>query len=179
MLISITGTPGTGKTTVSKILKKDGYNVIDLNSISKEFIIGYDKKRKTSIVDIKKLDRKIRNYKKNNKKFLIGHLSHLLSVDYVFILRCNPLVLKLRLKKKKYNNQKIKENICAEAIDYILLEAYRKHRNRIWEIDTTNKKPKDVAREIVEVLKLKKFSEYKIGNIDWSNEIYENPLDFI
>jgi len=36
MSIALTGTPGVGKTTVSKILKKRGYDILDLNRFLKE-----------------------------------------------------------------------------------------------------------------------------------------------
>ena len=44
MIVALTGTPGIGKTSVSKILEKNFY-VIDLNKIAtdKNFIIGIDK----------------------------------------------------------------------------------------------------------------------------------------
>jgi adenylate kinase len=56
MIIAITGTPGTGKTTVASILKKKGFIVVDLKQVAfdNDFIIGIDKERNSSIVDVKK-----------------------------------------------------------------------------------------------------------------------------
>ena len=58
MKIALTGTPGTGKTSVSKVLEKRKLKVIDLNklAIEKDFIIGYDKKRDSKIIDINRLN---------------------------------------------------------------------------------------------------------------------------
>jgi|TARA_Y100000310_G_scaffold271804_1_gene286447 adenylate kinase len=74
-VIIITGSVGTGKTTLSKLLaKKLNFYYIDVNKIVREYNIseGYDKKRKTNIVDINKLNKalikEIKNYKNTIKK---------------------------------------------------------------------------------------------------------------
>ena len=59
-VIIVTGTPGTGKTTLSKKLaKKLDFSYLDVNETIKKYKLseGYDKKRKTKIVDVKKLNR--------------------------------------------------------------------------------------------------------------------------
>ena len=58
MIIALTGTPGTGKTSVSKILQKNGFEIIDLNRVAceKDFLIGRDEKRNSDIVNIEKFD---------------------------------------------------------------------------------------------------------------------------
>ena len=70
--IIVTGTPCTGKTSLAKILaKKLNFNYIDANKIIKHYNIaeGYDKKRKTKIVDANKLSKalikEIETIKKN------------------------------------------------------------------------------------------------------------------
>ena len=57
MLVAISGTPGTGKTAVSDLLQKEGYEVVSLNelAIKNGFISGIDKKRNSKILDIKRL----------------------------------------------------------------------------------------------------------------------------
>ena len=52
-----------------------------------------------------------------------GHLSHLLRVDLAVVLRCSPKVLKERLEAKGWRESKIMENVEAEAVDVILVEA--------------------------------------------------------
>ena len=46
MIIAITGTPGTGKTSISKVLQENNYEVVDLNKVACEnnFLIGKDEK---------------------------------------------------------------------------------------------------------------------------------------
>jgi len=77
-VIIVTGTPGTGKTALSrKLAKKLNFHYLDVNKIIKKYKVseGYDKKRKTKVVDIKKLNKvlinEINNYKNSIKKLTI------------------------------------------------------------------------------------------------------------
>ena len=178
MLVALSGTPGTGKTSVSNLLKNQGYAVIDLNQIAIDygFVIGIDSKRDTKIIDINGLDIYIKeNCKKNGIIFIDGHSSHLLTaVDYAIILRCHPKILKQRLKIKGWKPEKIKENVDAETLDIILSETYDLHnKNKIFEINTTEKSIESVFNSILEIVKknFKSIKKYKIGKIDWSEEI--------
>jgi adenylate kinase len=180
MLVAISGTPGTGKTTVSNLLKNQGYFIVYLNelAVAKGFVTGIDVKRNSKIININGLNDYIEEvYDTNDIVFFEGHASHLLSiVDYIIILRCHPRKLKNRLKRKGWLQQKIKENIEAEALDVILCEAYELHsENKIFEIDTSNKSIKSVLSSIIEIVEsnFKLTKKYKIGKIDWSEEILE------
>ncbi len=181
MLVAISGTPGTGKTSVSKILNQRGFKIVDLNKISieKGFIIGVDEKRGSNIIDVNMLNKHItNNYTKKDIVFVEGHLSHLLkNVDKVIVLRCHPSVLKKRLAEKKWNEKKIKENIDAESLDVILCESVDIHpRKNVFEIDTTDKTVDQVVSCILEIVenKLKHMKKYNIGCIDWSEEILKD-----
>jgi len=181
MIIALTGTPGTGKTSVSKILHKKGFEIVDLNKVvcEKNFLFGKDEKRESNIVDIDRIN----NYVKENCTgkdivFIEGHLSHLLkSVDKVFVFRCHPKKLRGNLSKKGWNEQKIKENVEAEILDIILCETLEIHqKDNIFEIDVSEKSLDDVASSIIEIInnKYKHFKKYNIGSIDWSEEILED-----
>jgi adenylate kinase len=181
MIISITGTPGTGKTSISKLLKDRGFEVVNFNKVAVEnnFLIGKDKKRDTLIVDIKKFNKFAKeNYNKKNTIFIEGHLSHLLtSVDKVIILRRHPDELRKNLSNRGWNKKKINENIEAEILDIILCEALDLHITKnIFEIDTTDKSIKDVFSSIIEIIEnnFKKMKKYNIGKIDWSEEILKD-----
>ena len=178
MLIALTGTPGTGKTSVSKILIENGIKVIDLNNlaISKNFVSGQDSKRKSAIIDTVKLNDYInKNFNVNDTIIFESHLSHLLKcMDKIIILRCHPKELQKRLKIKKWDKEKIQENVEAEILDIVLSEAVEiQGTQKLLEIDTTQKSPKEVSEKILELID-KKFNDaknYKIGFIDWSEEI--------
>jgi len=164
MKIAISGTPGVGKTVVSEILRSKGYNVISLNKFAEEkgFIEGYDEERDSKIIDIEALDDYLKKSHKNDNIIIEGHLSHLLSVDLIIILRCDPLVLRKRLKAKDWPEKKIKENVEAEILDVIKVEAHD-IIDKVYEIDTTNKSTQEIALVIIGILN----GEYKEPQIKW------------
>jgi len=181
MITALSGTPGTGKSSVSILLQNEGYNVVSLNelAVDKKFIVGIDNERNSKIVDIDGLD----DYIKNNLIikdiiFIEGHSAHLLkTVDKVIILRCHPSKLKKRLEEKGWNQVKIKENVEAETIDVILCEAVEIHSaENIFEIDTTNKQVENVASAVIGIVKnnFEPMKKYNIGKIDWSEEILKD-----
>jgi adenylate kinase len=79
-----------------------------------------------------------------------GHFSHLLA-DEAVVLRLNPRELRGRLAARGYSAGKIRENVEAEAIDAILVEAVE-CCSRASEIDTTDKTPEEVADLIIKVV---------------------------
>jgi len=175
MRIALTGTPGTGKTSASKILIKNGIKVIDLNDLatSKNFVSGRDSKRKSKIIDTVKLNQYInKNFPANETIIFESHLSHLLKcMDKIIILRCHPKELQKRLKTKGWNKEKIQENVEAEILDVILVETTEIHkRENIFEINTTNKKIIQIVEDIKQILN-DKVNDYLIGRIDWSEEV--------
>ena len=181
MIIAITGTPGTGKTTVASILKKKGFIVVDLKQLAfdNDFIIGLDKERNSSIVDVKKLDRYIKKkFFSKEIVFIEGHIAHLLTcIDKIIILRLHPSKLKEILVKRKWKKDKIRENIEAEILDVILCEGVDIHTEKnCFEIDGTKRSINNIVNCILEIVdnKFKDIKKYKIGEIDWSDEILKD-----
>lgn len=178
MITAISGTPGTGKTSVAKILaKKLDANLISISMLVREVKHSWDKSRRTRIVDIKDLQKAV-NKKLIRGKFNIveGHLSHLLNSDIVVVLRCNPKELERRMKKKKWSRKKIGENIEAEILDEIITEAIEKHGMRkVFELDTSNKTAKGTAAIIKRLLNNFGTKNYQPGIIDWT-ERYKDYL---
>lgn len=143
-VIIVTGSVGTGKTILAKKLsKKLNYRCIDVNKLitKNKLSSGYDRKRKCRIVDIKKLNNFLINLIKNSKKNMIidSHLSHYLPkryVDLCIVTKCDLKELNKRLKKRKYNKNKIKENIECEIFDVCLNETKEAGHN-VLVVDTT------------------------------------------
>ena len=148
-IIIVTGTPGTGKTLLSKKLaSKLNFHHIDANKMIRKYKIseGYDKKRNTKIVDVAKLNktliREISNFKKDKKTkgiIIDSHLSHYLPKKYAdlcIVTKSGLKTLEERLKKRKYAKSKIRENLDAEIFDVCLNEAREKGHN-ILVFDTT------------------------------------------
>lgn len=174
MIVALTGTPGVGKSSVGKILKKKNYTVIELAEIADkyDFVSGYDTERNCKIINLKRLDLWVKKNLKNSNRiiFLTGHYAHLIENDLVIVLRCSPKVLERRLKRKRYTKKKIAENLEAEGIGIITAESLSKNRNT-YEIDATGGDAKSIADKVIQILKSNKFKGCEAGNIDWSEEI--------
>jgi adenylate kinase len=167
MRIAVTGTPGVGKTTAC--FKVKGVRVVQVNELVDELGLasGYDRKRKTKEVDVAKLARAVSVL--GEDILLEGHLSHLLKPDLAIVLRCSPKVLRRRLKKKGWPDQKVRENVEAEAVDVVLIEAIE-NVPEVCEIDTTDMKHAEVARAIESIIAGER-EKYRVGNVDWSEEV--------
>ncbi len=166
---ALTGTPGVGKTTVSDLLRKEGYDVLDLNRFirKKGLLEEKDIKRGSFNVDTEALGER---FKKEGKKTDIveGHLSHHLELSHTIVLRCSPPELKERMRNKGWDEKKIEENAEAEALDVILVQAIG-ICDEVYEINTTEKTPNEVKESIKDILK-GSTKGYKPGKIDWSEE---------
>ncbi len=160
-IICITGTPGTGKTTISKELAKElGLKHVELNKIVEKIglTVGFDKKRNSWIVDEQKITEKVKEMIKKSRTGLIidSHLAHFLSpkiTDLCIICRCNLKVLKGRLEKRRYKRRKINENLEAEIFEICKTEAIE-NKHKILEIKCSNKEEqKDAIKNIKRTLR--------------------------
>ncbi len=158
MRVSITGTPGTGKTSVSE--EFEDFKVVSITDFVEKHGLGED-------VDVDKLVEKLESEIGSENIIVEGHLSHHLEADYCVVLRCNPEKLRERLSERDYSERKIDENIESEILDLVLVEALEKQENII-EIDTTGKTPVNVARDIKERIEN---NDFRYGNIDWTEYI--------
>lgn len=187
-IITISGTPGTGKTTISKRISEIvAAEIISLNEIAviNKFTLEYDKKRETHIVDFEKLDQyilsQIEELRRKNVKLLIieSHFSDIIPndlIDLVIILRCHPNVLYKRLEKRGYKNSKIIENVQAEILgNCVNFFIQKKIKVPILEIDTSALDVNKLTQIILELINNdKKFDNYVIGKIDWLEDLSKN-----
>lgn len=153
MKIAITGTPGTGKTEVAEMLaERLGWKLIKLNELAEEknLYSGFDKKRNCKIVDLKRLTKEVEKVKED--VIIESHYSHELPCDAIIVLTCEPRELRVRLETKEWSRKKIEENIEAEIMEVCKSEALEK-KVKVFEVDTTEKEPEEVAGEIEEKIK--------------------------
>jgi adenylate kinase len=182
MIIALTGTPGTGKTTVCEVLRdhsqyKKQYSIIDVNKIvlGEKLYTGKDEARDTYEADMDKLKERIeleiQKAPPGMDVILEGHLSHLLPVDAIIVLRAHPLAIRKRLgKRKNYSFEKVRENANAEALDVILVESVELNKN-VYEINTTDKNLLSVVKSVISIIEGVKhgkiLEEFFPGKINW------------
>lgn len=167
LVICITGTPGVGKTAVSKKLASllDG-KVIDVGSLimEKKLFSRYDRYRDTFIVNgdvLRDLLKKLLDKGKNRRTISVidTHLVELLrdlEIDHVFVLTCDPLLLFNRIMKKEISFKKAVENVVSEFLNQILVQTYENFdQNKITVVDTSCKSADEVAFEIANNIKSK------------------------
>ncbi len=132
MIIAISGTPGTGKHTVSKVLaRKIDYDILDLNRILKRG----KKEREVTLEEVNKA------FKKNEKDNLlvVSHLSHFIKskdISFVIVLRTDPITLIKRLEKRGYKKEKIYDNAIFEAMNGTYTEALQM-KKKVFQVDNT------------------------------------------
>ncbi|BAW32161.1 MAG TPA: adenylate kinase family protein [Methanothermobacter sp.] len=169
-VVCITGTPGVGKTTVSKKLKgRLDANLIEVNRLAEEkgLLIGEDPLRGYRIVDIPSLCREIEKViSQDSFNIVEGHLSHYCRIcDLVIVLRLDPGILWERLEGRGYDHSKVNENVEAEALGVCAYEAYQLHKGRVHEIDVTSLSLDEVLDEIIGVLEGEKPCTF--GGVDF------------
>lgn len=143
--IIISGTPGTGKSTLAKVLvSKIKFKFLNIEPVLKKISEGYDKKKYCKIINLKKFNQEIiKLIKKEKKDFIIAsHLIHHLPKEYVdlcLITQCSDLkALKKRLQKRKYSCKKIEENLQCEIFEICLSEA-RENGHKVLVVETSKK----------------------------------------
>ncbi len=169
MLVAVTGTPGTGKTSACDVLARRGYVVVDLDDVARQggFIVGRDEARQTDEVDVDALRDNLRVPAKI--AFLRSHYAHRMAVDMAVVLRCSPAVLRKRLEARGWPAEKVRENVEAEAIDVITQEAVER-LPLVYEVDTTASTPPKTADAILGILQGKTQGRAP-GSVDWSHEV--------
>lgn len=172
MKVLITGAPGTGKTTLSKKLSKElNLPWISLKEFIKEHPRVIEEKTDTGLIikpELKKLLEK-----ELPEDYIID--THLIEytplTDVVVITRTNPIELKNRLEERGYTEEKIKENLEVEILDYFTQKT--KHE-KVVEVNTSNKTVEKTVKEVKKRIKKEKWNK---GSISWHKKEYLELLN--
>lgn len=165
-MIGITGTPGCGKTSIAELLRKKGHFVLDLKTTVAPFVLEHDDVSDSDVVDV---DAWADAFPYTDG-FVEGAFAHYLPCDKIIVLRCRPDILRERLAPRGYPEEKISENLEAEALDVILIETVEDFASeQIYEIDTTNTDRESVVMSIISFVKGETPASF--GSLDWSEYI--------
>ena len=171
-LYALTGTPGSGKTTLAAELRSRGYDAID----GKQFIIGngllgdFDPGRDTHEVDPDALNDALSALASDEDIHIFeSHLAHLMDCRAIIVLRCAPSVLAERLRARGYPEAKVLENVQSEILDVILCEAMESDIP-VYEVPCTDMGVGPMADAVEAILK-GEVGDYLPGKTDWSEEM--------
>ncbi|MDD5022870.1 MAG: AAA family ATPase [Candidatus ainarchaeum sp.] len=176
MKIIITGTPGTGKTELSKKLSEEiKIEVVDVTNLINKIKAYKMNEEKEKEVLMPKFRNALKKELSKRKNWIIE--SHLLceirlDADFIFVLRCGRKKLLERLKRRGYNKKKMEDNVMAELLDYCYMKSKKNNIGKIIEIDTSKRGIKKCIEEMKKVVFGKK---REIDSVDYSKEL----IDFV
>lgn len=176
--IFISGTPCTGKTTVSEELCREvGCKLIKINdlAIENDFVLGIDDEKGYKVIDIPALNGKVSEIISTSDNLLVfeGHLAHLCEgADCVIVLRVMPEILESRLEAREYSEAKIRENLEAEAMGVCSAEAYEIYGENVFEIDVSDLTVGEIVEELICAISGEKTLSF--GEIDFMDWLISN-----
>lgn len=163
--LGITGTPGTGKKTIAPLVARSlGLPVVGLNQLltRREVATGSEG------VDPEKLRRRLLG-RFRGRVLVFGHLLPDVlgrsEVDRVVVLRCDPSVLKRRLRLRRYTPEKVAANVEAELIGVISASCVLRYGwEKVSEFDTTSAGARDSVAGVVRLLSS---AHPRVSRLDW------------
>jgi adenylate kinase len=158
--IIITGTPGTGKTTIADLLEERDYNVVNVGDLVKEkkLFDFFDEERSSYVINDRKLDAAlIELIEKNTSAFPLvvdGHVARLPPelVSKCIVFRCSISNLRQRLEVRGYNDSKIDENVEAEIMEVILTDMMQLYGKDLVRVVSTDVSIEETLEEVLSVL---------------------------
>jgi adenylate kinase len=160
--ILISGVPGVGKTTVSRLLaERMGCQLVNISEMAERegLTEGSDPLRGTSVVDLDRIRGRLAEIVEASEGATIveGHFAYDVvspgEVSHAFVLRRAPWRLREELEARGYSKEKVRENVEAEMVDICLVEAQGAlGPERVCEIDTTDRPPDEVVDEIASII---------------------------
>ncbi len=176
-VVGLTGTPGTGKSSLAKHLEGAGWHTVELTDLAKRAgaVVGRDEDRQTDEVDVDLLREavvdELGRTPPGRDALLVSHMAHLMPCDQVVVLRTSPRVLRERLEARQWPDAKVSENVEAEAVGVILVEAMELEPPvPVLEMDTSVETPEEAAGRLVRALDGEAHG-LEAGHVDWSEEV--------
>lgn len=165
MRIVITGSPGTGKSTIARLLsEKLGIRLVDIKEIVNEKGLCQGPECE---VDVLELAKELEFLEDEDDFIVEGHLACEIELpaEYIIVLRTNPEVLRERLSERGYGEKKLNENLMAEMLDYCTQRAAAMYPRKPMELDTSGRSVEECVSMIEDAVKNNK---KKLDNVDYS-----------
>jgi len=184
-VILVTGTPCVGKTSVSHLLasKLDAFyvNLTEL-AMSENLVLGEDEERGSTIVDEKRMQRKIREKIEScdkNNIIVDGHYAVSVVpkrlVTHVIVVRRDPVELRKFMEKCGFSGRKLWENLASEILDVCLYDALKVHgKKKVCELNASGRSIDEVVTEILGILNGSK--KCRVGIVDWLGKMESEGL---
>ncbi len=155
----LTGTPGTGKTTIADLLVEKGYRAVNIGELVKEkkLFDFFDEERESYVIDDDELNNALTDLIEENTSshdlIIDGHVARLPPqlVSKCIVFRCSIRNLRQRLVLRGYTDSKIDENVEAEIMEVIytdMMQLYGKDLVRVVSTDAS------IEETFVEVLSI-------------------------
>lgn len=160
MRIIVTGSPGVGKTAVSKALGKRLHcRVVNEKQFALEKGIGkWDAEENELVISLQSFGRALNGMLAREKNVVLeGHLlcELKLRTDFVVLVRLHPELLEARLESRGYGAEKVQDNVFCEGIDYCKKHVLRNYsREKVVEVQC-GKSIKETLVRIIKGLKEK------------------------
>ena len=154
--ILITGTPGTGKTTLGRELAlKSGLRYVNVSEFAKqqELFDGWDEKLNCHILDEDGIVDELEPQMGEGGNVVDYHGSEFFPqrwFDVVFVLRTDNTVLYERLEARDYSAEKVQENVQCEIFQTLLEEARDSYDLEIVH-ELTSNVPEDMERNLEQI----------------------------
>ncbi|MFW6110668.1 MAG: adenylate kinase family protein [Thermoproteota archaeon] len=184
-VISITGTPRVGKTSVARLLtsKLDALfvNLTDL-ALREDLVLGKDEKRDSVVVDEDRMREKLREIIESRDQSDVvvdGHYAFSVVpkdlVTHVFVLRRNPVELRKFMEESGFSGDKLWENLACEILDICLCDVLDFYEaDEVCELNVTGREVEEIVSHILDILEDRR--ECGVGEVDWLTELEDEGI---
>ncbi|XP_001604028.1 adenylate kinase isoenzyme 6 [Nasonia vitripennis] len=135
--ILVTGTPGVGKSELSRLLaERTGFGWLDVSKLAIEHkcLESFDEEYQCPVLDEDKLLDLMEPMMAEGGKIVDYHGTDFFPerwFDIVFVLRTNNTILYDRLVARGYSGKKLEDNIDCEIFQTLLIEAKESYKEEI------------------------------------------------